>query len=376
MGDVLDVEAAGRDVGGDQDVQRPVAEAAHDPVALLLRQPAVERRRIAAPAGQRLSEVVHLAAGPGEHQRRGAVLEVEDPAQRSQLVRASHDVGDLAHSRRLARRGPFLLDADADRVVEVALREARDRARDRGREQGGLALPGQRGQDAVQVLREAHVQHLVCLVEDDDRDLVEPQRAAVEVVHGAARGRHHDIHAAHEARQLRGDRLAPVDGHDPHADLATVAVDRLGDLHRQLARGREHERGRAAAPAVARDAPAVRPLPCLARGVEPAGQRLEDRQREGGRLARAGGRLREQVAAGEERRDRGGLDGRWLLVAEGGDRPQQPRVQAERHEAGGGRAVGVVGRGDGLRGHGQRVAPIGNRPRASLGRHPPRPAGT
>ena len=56
---------------------------------------AVERRGVAAAAAERLGEVVHLAARPGEHERRGAVLEVEDAAERGELVGAPDDVGDL-----------------------------------------------------------------------------------------------------------------------------------------------------------------------------------------------------------------------------------------------------------------------------------------
>ena len=109
--DVLDVEAAGRDVGRDEDVERAVAEAAHHPVAAFLGQPAVERAGVVAAGAQRLGEVVDLAARPGEDEGRGRVLDVEDPAQRGELVGAPDDVGDLADARhavagRPARRGP------------------------------------------------------------------------------------------------------------------------------------------------------------------------------------------------------------------------------------------------------------------------------
>ena len=55
------------------------------------------------------------------------------------------------------------------------------------------------------------------------------------------------------------------------------------------------------------------------------------------------GRLGEQVAALEQRRDRRELDGRGLLVAERRERAQEPRVERERGEAGG--FGGVVGHG-------------------------------
>ena len=61
---------------------------------------------------------------------------------------------------------------------------------------------------------------------------------------------------------------------------------------------------------------------------------LQDRQGEGRRLAGAGGGLAEQVAAGEERRDRLGLDRRRLLVAQGGQGTEQLGAQPEVGERG------------------------------------------
>ena len=167
------------------------------------------------------------------------------------------------------------------------------------------------------------------------RDLVEAERAAIQVIDRASGRRDHDVHAAREPVELRRDRLAAVDGDDPHAELAAVLVDRLGDLHRELARGREHEGRRPAAAPVGRGAAAgdrLRRRPAL---VERRREPLEHRQRERRGLAGAGRRLGEQVAALEQRRDRGQLDGRGLLVAEGGQGAQQPLVELEGVEPAG-----------------------------------------
>ena len=128
----------------------------------------------------------------------------------------------------------------------------------------------QRAEDLVQVVGEAHVEHLVGLVQDDGLDLVEAERAAIEVVHGPAGGGDDDVHAAGEAGELRGDRLAAVDRDDAHAEVLAVAVDRLRDLHRELPRGGEHERRRAAAAAVAGHAAAIDRGAGLA-GLRPCG---------------------------------------------------------------------------------------------------------
>src|SRR5262245_12979490 len=61
VADVLDIEAAGGDVGRDEDIEGALAEATHDAVALLLGEAAMERRGVVATAAQRLGQVVDLA---------------------------------------------------------------------------------------------------------------------------------------------------------------------------------------------------------------------------------------------------------------------------------------------------------------------------
>ena len=126
--------------------------------------------------------------------------------------------------------------------------------------------------------------------------------------------------------QLPADRLPAVDRQHPGAQVLAVAVDRLGHLHRQLPGRHQHQRHR-----VARRRGRRHPL--------------QQRQRERGRLARAGGRLAEQVLPVQQRRDRLPLDRGRLLVAEGGQRAQQLGAQPEIRE--GARLVGADGGGVG-----------------------------
>src|SRR3954470_9342162 len=93
------IEAAGSDVGRDEHVEPPGPDPAHDPIALLLGQAAVERRRIVATPAQPLGEIVDLATGAGEDQHRGPILDVEDPNQGTQLVGSTDDVRDLSNAR-------------------------------------------------------------------------------------------------------------------------------------------------------------------------------------------------------------------------------------------------------------------------------------
>ena len=208
------------------------------------------------------------------------------------------------------------LDRDPDRFVEVALGDARDLRRDRRREQGRLAGGRDRGQYRIEVLGEAHVEHLVGLVEHDELDRVEVQAAPGQVVDGSARRRDHEVDAAPQAAQLLADRLPAV--HRQHADARRppIAMDRLGHLHRELARRHEDE-------------PANPPVPAIV-----PGDPVDRRKGEGRRLARAGRCLGEDVATLQQGRDRLPLDRRRLLVAQLRERGDELTVDPQREEFG------------------------------------------
>ena len=124
---------------------------------------------------------------------------------------------------------------------------------------------------------------------------------------------HDDVDAGLQRPDLAQDRLAAVDRQHPRAEFAAVAVDRLGHLDGELAGRDKDERLRVPPAAV---------------------EALQQRQRERGRLAGAGGRLPQQVAPGQQRRDRLALDRRRLLVAQRVQRPLQLRAQGQVGEAG------------------------------------------
>ena len=93
----------------------------------------------------------------------------------------------------------------------------------------------------LDVLGESHVEHLVGFVEHDDLHAAHREASAPQVVERAARCCDDDVHAGAHRMQLPADRLAAVDRQHAHAERLAVAVDGLGDLHRELARGHEHD---------------------------------------------------------------------------------------------------------------------------------------
>ena len=206
--------------------------------------------------------------------------------------------------RRRADAGDF----DAHRVLQELLGEARDFGRHRGREEQRLARERHQLADPLDVRDEAHVEHAVGLVDDEDLDAGEQQLAALVEVEQAAGRRDQHVGAAHDLRFLVAEGHAADQQGDVELVVRAVLDEAFLDLRSQFAGGFEDERAR------------------HARAGAAAFEPREHGQREGCGLA--GARLgdAENVAAGERVRDclrldggsfgvTGGFDGRHDLVA-------------------------------------------------------------
>jgi hypothetical protein len=185
------------------------------------------------------------------------------------------------------------------------------------REERRLPLGRRRLEDRLEVFGKSHVEHLVGLVQRHDLHVLELQRPPVDVIQRSSRRGDDDVGSTLQGANLQIHRRAAVDGHDAHARAFRILVDRLGDLHRELAGRNEDETlGGVGVFAVFGDA-------------------LEHRQRKCRRLAGARRCLSKHVSAAQENRDRFALDGRRLLVAEGGDGCDEGGRQAQAFEGGG-----------------------------------------
>ena len=178
--------------------------------------------------------------------------------------------------------------------MQVLLRHPADRGgHGRGEERDLLGVGGVR-EDGLDILGEAHLEHLVGLVEHEVLQLGEVEGALVEVVHDPAGRADDDVDAAAERRQLDAVALAAVDGQHVHAAHVRAYFSNASQTCRASSRVG------ASTSACGR----------LLREVEP----VEDRQRECRGLAGAGLREADDVAAGEQGRDGRGLDRRGRLV--------------------------------------------------------------
>ena len=103
MADPLDVEAAGRDVGGDEDVELARLQLVDGALALDLGDVAVDRHRGEAAGAQLLGERLGLVLGADEDDHALEVLDLEDAREGVDLLGVGHDQVALGDVRRPSR---------------------------------------------------------------------------------------------------------------------------------------------------------------------------------------------------------------------------------------------------------------------------------
>ena len=226
------------------------------------------------------------------------------------LGRRVHEVDALVD---LLDRAALRRDLDLLRVLQDLVGELGDVVRHGGREQQRLALPGDRCRDAAHVLDEAHVEHAIGFVEDEEGHAAELHVAALDQVEQAAGRGDQDVDAARQGLDLAAVAQTADDGAQAQAEAAAVGVEAARDLDGELAGRREDERARALG------------LGALLGG----GEVLQHGQREGRGLAGAGLGDAENVTALQQRRDGARLDRRGHGVLGGFEGTQQRLGQAE-----------------------------------------------
>ena len=196
------------------------------------------------------------------------------------------------------------------RIARVCLCELTDLAVERCREEHGLAVLRDPADDALDLRLEAHVEHAVGLVEDEDLDRVEREHLPLDEILKPARRRDDDVRAL-EALRLRSDGGAAVGDADPDALRRGEGLDRVGDLERELAGRYEDE---------------------SLGGLAVAGDPLDERDPESDCLARSGRRLCKDVTSGERIGQNERLDTKRLDDVERRERLLHGRAYAKRVE--------------------------------------------
>ena len=199
-------------------------------------------------------------------------------------------------------------------ILQELADEPRDLGRHRGGEEQRLAPRRQELADLLDVGDEAHVEHAVGLVDDEDLHAHEHYAPALEVIEQAAgRGDQH-VDAAVELLHLIVHRHAADQQREVQLVIDPVFLEALRHLRGELAGRCQDQRARHARPRAAR--------------LQPG----DHRQHEGGGLA--GARLgdAEHVAARQCDGDGRGLDGGRRRIAGGIDRRQHLGAEPELSE--------------------------------------------
>ncbi len=242
--DAVDVEAARRHVGRDEDRELSRLEVGEDLQPLRLGDVARDRSAPEAVPLEAVDEPLGEALRVDEeHRPRRLALPLEDADEEGELLRVA-DVEEALDDP--VGRHPLGGDLDPLGLVHVLPGELHDAPGEGRREHHRAAAPGRRAapEDAAQVGQEAEVEEAVALVDDEALDRAERRRALPLVVEEAARGADQDVAAVPEQAPLPGVVEPAVDGHDAGLDELREEEGVVLDLDRQLPRRGDDERPR------------------------------------------------------------------------------------------------------------------------------------
>ena len=294
-GDVVDVDAAGGHVGGNQHRQRAVGELGERALAGRLRHVAVQRVGLHVEFLQRLRHLVAQSLGVAEHH--GLAGAGGDRGDDAVFVHAVHRQKEMSHR---ADGGSRRIDRHFARVVHVATHEIADLAVERGGKEHRLVRRGHLAQHPLHLGHESFVGHAVGLVDHHDLHVRERELLFFQQVDEAKRGGDHEFDALLQRRDLVVARGAAVHRQHPAFAVSADRLEHLGHLQGQLAGRHEHQAARGAG---------------RGRRVDSGQHRHAERQR----LARPGAGPAAQVDARQSHGNRLGLDGERSREAGGGE---------------------------------------------------------
>ncbi len=209
MGQLMNVNAAGGDVGGDQHPQLAALEPRQGTGAGPLALVAMDRRRRHALGTEPVGDAIRTMLGAGEDQHLLPVIAGDQMAEQIRLARHIARVKDVLNR---CRRAVFGGDLKLDGLMEQTRRQATNRGLEGGREQQVLALRRQQPQDFLDVADEAHVEHPIRFIQHQDLDAIQADRPLLHQVHQAARRGHQHIGASLQPGDL-GIDLDPAKDH-------------------------------------------------------------------------------------------------------------------------------------------------------------------
>ena len=287
--DVVDVDAAGGDVGRHEHGRLAGGERVEVPHAGVLRQVAVQVHARHAAAGELLGQALGAVLGAGEHDGpRVRAGEVGEGADAVVGVDVEHVVrGRSGCGRAVVHRVVHRVGEEPGHQLLHARVEGRG-------EQQPLGVRRGRRQDAGDAGQEAQVGHVIGFVEDADLDAVQAAVLLAHEVLEAAGAGHDDVDAAVQRVHLAALGHAAENHGGLHAEGVGERREGLVDLAGELAGRGEDEAARRVAGAA----------------TAGGGQTRDEREAERVGLAGAGATAAEHVTAGQGVGQRRRLDRR------------------------------------------------------------------
>ena len=167
MADALNVETAGGDVGGDQDIDLAIFELLNRAFALLLVQIAIDGCHREATGIEFRSQFFSTKLGTRKNDHAVESFGFQNARQGVELVHAADEPITLTD---IVGGTGFGSDRDFGRLVQVSLGDALDGRRHGGREQGGLTAFRCFLQNTFDIVDETHAQHFIGFVEHEGFD--------------------------------------------------------------------------------------------------------------------------------------------------------------------------------------------------------------
>ena len=164
VGEFIDIEPACRHVGGHEELRAVLAKLLHGQVALRLCQITVERFGAVAVTDEVVGHLLGFQTGAAEDDGVDARVVIDHAFEGGILVLRLHHVIDVVHVLRsfvAAAHHDFLV------VVQITFGDALNLRPHGGGEEQCLSVVGDAGQDFVDAVGKAHIEHLVRLVEHD-----------------------------------------------------------------------------------------------------------------------------------------------------------------------------------------------------------------